>query len=65
MKRIAVLDDYLHTAEDSADWASIPGSEITFFHDTLLDPDELVDRLAPFDAVMTTRDRTFFPPKVL
>lgn len=65
MKRIAVLDDYLHTAEDSADWASIPGSETTFFHDTLLDPDGLVDRLAPFDAVMTTRERTFFPRKVL
>jgi phosphoglycerate dehydrogenase-like enzyme len=65
MRRIAVLDDYLHIAEESADWNSIPDAEVDFFHDTLLDPDQLVERLASFDAVMTTRERTFFPRSVL
>lgn len=63
--KIAVLDDYWHVAEDAADWKSLPGAEVTFFHDTLKDPDALVQRLEPFDAITTTRERTRFPRAVL
>lgn len=65
MKRIAVLDDYMHIAEESADWNSLPDTEVEFFFDTILDHDALVSRLSPFDAIMTTRERTFFPRNVL
>ena len=65
MRKIAVLDDYWHVAEEAADWSSLPDSEVTFFHDTIKDPDALVERLKPFDAIVTTRERTRFPRTVL
>ena len=64
MIRIAVLDDYWRIAEESADWASLDAS-VEFFHDTVKDPAALVQRLRPFEAVMTTRERTRFPREVL
>ena len=57
MRRIAVLDDYLGIAEDSADWASLPDAEVTFFRDTLLNPDELVERLTPFYRLRYVKER--------
>ncbi len=63
--RIAVLDDYWHIAEDAADWASLDGAAVDFFHDTLIDPSEIVERLRPYDALVTTRERTRFPAEVL
>jgi phosphoglycerate dehydrogenase-like enzyme len=63
--RVAVLDDYLHFAEGAADWSSLSGVQIDFFHETLLDHDALVERLAPYEALVTTRERTRFPREVL
>ncbi|MDA1297754.1 MAG: D-2-hydroxyacid dehydrogenase family protein [Chloroflexi bacterium] len=63
--KIAVLDDYVHFAEGAADWASLPGAQIDFFYDTLLDQDALVKRLAPYEVLVTTRERTRFPRGVL
>ena len=63
--RIAVLDDYQGAAPGLADWAAIADAEVTFFNDTLKDPDALVERLAPFDVLVTTRERTRFPGSVL
>lgn len=63
--RVAVLDDYLHFAEDAADWNSLAGATVEFFHDTLLDHDALVARLESFDVLVTTRERTRFPREVL
>jgi hypothetical protein len=60
MVHIAVLDDYLHLAQAAADWASLD-AEVTFFDDSLLDEDALVSRLAPFDVLVTIRERTRFP----
>ena len=64
MIKIAVLDDYLHLAEDAADWASL-NTDVTFFYDTILDVDALVARLGSFDALVTTRERTRFPREIL
>jgi phosphoglycerate dehydrogenase-like enzyme len=64
MTRIAVLDDYLHLASRAADWATL-NADIEFFADTLHDQDQLVARLAPFDVIVMTRERTFFPREVL
>ena len=63
--RIAVLDDYWHIARDSADWSSLDGASVDFYHDTLIDLDAIVERLQPYDAVVTTRERTMFPAQVL
>lgn len=64
MVKIAVLDDYLHMAKDAADWASLD-AEVTFFDDTIQDEDALIDRLEPFDVLVTIRERTRFPREVL
>lgn len=64
MIQLAVLDDYLHIAQGSADWASL-NAEVVFFDNTIHDADELVARLEPFDALVTTRERTRFPREVL
>jgi phosphoglycerate dehydrogenase-like enzyme len=63
--RIAVLDDYLHFAEGVADWGSLDGTTVEFFHDTLLNEDAVVRRLEPFEVLVTTRERTRFPRQVL
>jgi len=65
MVRVAVLDDYWHVAEELADWDSLAGADVDFYYDTLLDVDALVDRLAPYEAIVTTRERTRFPREVL
>jgi len=62
--RLAVLDDYLHVAEDAADWDSL-GFDVTFFDTTIHKTKALVERLAPFDVLVTTRERTRVPREVL
>jgi phosphoglycerate dehydrogenase-like enzyme len=57
--RLAVLDDWEGAAGDFVDWrTAIPGADVTLFTDHLSGIDELVERLAPFDAVMLMRERT-------
>lgn len=56
--KIVVLDDWQHVAEGLADWGSIPGAEVTFFHDHVADPDALAQRLADYDVVQMMRERT-------
>ncbi|NQW20746.1 MAG: D-2-hydroxyacid dehydrogenase family protein [Chloroflexi bacterium] len=63
--RIAVLDDYWRMAEDAVDWGSLDGASLDFFYDTLLEPVAIIDRLVPYDALVTTRERTRFPAEVL
>jgi phosphoglycerate dehydrogenase-like enzyme len=59
MVSIAVLDDYQHVALQMADWSPLEGrATITVFSDHLSDPDALVARLAPFDAICVMRERT-------
>ena len=62
--RIAVLDDYQGIARGLADWDSISGAEVTFFHEAI-PPGEMPERLAPFDVVQMMRERTPIPASVL
>ena len=62
--RIAVLDDYQGIAHELADWDSITGAEVTFFHEAIA-TQEMPDRLAPFDVVQMMRERTPIPASVL
>ncbi|MBS1081248.1 D-2-hydroxyacid dehydrogenase family protein [Gluconobacter kondonii] len=59
MTRIAVLDDYQGVALESADWSAIQArAKVIVFKDHLDNPDALVARLLPFDAVCVMRERT-------
>lgn len=62
--RIAVLDDYQGIAQGLADWDSITGAEVTFFHEAIA-PEGMPDRLAPFDVIQMMRERTPIPASVL
>jgi phosphoglycerate dehydrogenase-like enzyme len=65
-RRVAILDDYQNVALTSADWSPVAArAEITVFTDHVSDEDELVERLAPFDAIMVMRERTPLPRNVI
>jgi phosphoglycerate dehydrogenase-like enzyme len=56
---IAVLDDYQHAAEQSADWTTLPPhAQVTFYSDHIDDPSALEDRLHPYDVICLMRERT-------
>ena len=64
--RVAILDDYQNVALTSADWSPVSTrAEITVFSDHLFDPDDVVGRLEPFDAVMVMRERTPLPRSII
>jgi phosphoglycerate dehydrogenase-like enzyme len=64
--RVAVLDDYQHAAEASADWSVLDGkAEILTFADHLSDVDELAARLADVEVVVAMRERTAFSAALL
>ena len=59
LMKIAVLDDYQNVALNMADWSGLHDrAAITVFHDHIDDPQQLVERLAPFDVVCVMRERT-------
>jgi phosphoglycerate dehydrogenase-like enzyme len=61
IKRLAILDDYQGVAMSMGPWDKLPSVEITVFRDTITDRAALVQRLAPFDAILAMRERTPFP----
>jgi phosphoglycerate dehydrogenase-like enzyme len=61
IKRLAILDDYQGVAMSMGPWDKLAGVEITVFRDTITDRAALVQRLAPFDAILAMRERTPFP----
>jgi phosphoglycerate dehydrogenase-like enzyme len=64
--RVAVLDDYLDVVREVADWDSLPDNvEVTVFNDHVTDEDALVERLAGFDIIVATRERTPMPRALL
>jgi phosphoglycerate dehydrogenase-like enzyme len=64
--RVALLDDYQGVALDYlARTARDDRLHYEVFTDHLDDPDALVERLAPFEAVVAMRERTPFPREVL
>jgi phosphoglycerate dehydrogenase-like enzyme len=57
--KIAVLDDYQNVALAMADWSAVSRqADVTVFNDHVADPQELVRRLLPFDALCVMRERT-------
>jgi phosphoglycerate dehydrogenase-like enzyme len=65
LNRVAVLDDYQDVALRMADWSSLPGTDVTLFHDHLADVEQLATRLADYEMVVAMRERTAFPRPLL
>jgi phosphoglycerate dehydrogenase-like enzyme len=64
--RVAILDDYQNVALTSADWSQVSNrAEITVFTDHVSDPDDVVERLAPFQVIMVMRERTPLPRSII
>jgi phosphoglycerate dehydrogenase-like enzyme len=66
VKKLAILDDYEHTALAMADWSPVARDvEISAFHDHLADETALAARLQPFHVICMMRERTPFPRSLL
>lgn len=66
LTRIGVLDDYQGVNLALGPWDRLPGEmSVTVFRDTITDQAALVERLAPFDALVIMRERTPFPRALL
>jgi phosphoglycerate dehydrogenase-like enzyme len=64
--QVGVIDDYQDAAREFGPWAELAGqAEVTIFTDHVADPDALAGRLAPFDVIVATRERTRFPRQIL
>ena len=61
MLKIALLDDYAGVALECADWSRLDGqADITVFHDHMSE-ERAVETLAPFDVLVTIRERMALP----
>ncbi len=66
MTKLAILDDYQGVALKMADWSAIRRhASIEVFPDTVVDPDQLVERLKPFDVLCVMRERTPLPRSII
>jgi phosphoglycerate dehydrogenase-like enzyme len=62
MKRLAILDDYVHAALDSADWGRLASKvELTVFDRPFSDRAAAIADLQPFDILCVMRERTPLP----
>ena len=63
---VAVLDDWQGVARANADWARLEArADVTFFADAFADEDDAAARLAPFDIVLSMRERTKLPASLI
>jgi phosphoglycerate dehydrogenase-like enzyme len=61
MKRIAIIDDWGGMVGALPIWKRLEGrATIDAFQDTLTNEDALAERLAPYEIIVPTRERTFF-----
>ena len=66
MLRVAVINDFLRVFRQAADWQLLDSmATVDFFHDHLDTEQKAVERLAPYDVVVTERERTHFTAAVL
>jgi phosphoglycerate dehydrogenase-like enzyme len=66
MTKVAVLDDWQGVARQSADWAALESqAEIVFFREAFETEDEAAAALAPFDIILSMRERTPLPASLI
>jgi len=64
--QVGVIDDYQDAAREFGPWGELAGrADVTIFNDHVTDAGPLAERLAPFDVIVATRERTRFPREVL
>jgi len=64
--QVGVIDDYQDAAREFGPWAELAGrADVTIFNDHVTDASALTERLAPFDVIVATRERTRFPGALL
>ena len=63
--KIAVIDDYQDAFRKLVGYARLNAHEVVVFRDTEKDPARLAARLADFDAVLLTQQRSPFPRAVI
>ena len=63
--RLAIIDDYQSVWDRFADWKQAKGVTVVPFRDHVFGDDELIARLADFDAILRIRERTEFPRHIL
>lgn len=66
MTKIAVLDDWQGVARDCADWSALEArAEVTIFREAFASEDAAAKSLAPFDIILSLRERTAFPASLV
>jgi len=65
MMRLAILDDWFDTLRTLPCFGRLAGIDVTVFTDHEPDIDRLVERLAPFDAIVLFRERTAVPRELV
>ena len=66
MTRVAVLDDWQRVARTSADWSPLAArADVSFFETPFADEDDAARRLAEFEIILVTRERTPFPSSLV
>jgi len=66
MTKIALLDDWQRIARSSADWSPlIARADVQFFEEPFAGEDDAARRLADFDILLVTRERTPFPASLV
>ena len=66
VNRIAVIDDWQNIARRSADWSALMArADVQFFQAPFADENDAARRLADFDIVLATRERTPFPASLV
>jgi phosphoglycerate dehydrogenase-like enzyme len=64
--RIAVIDDWQRVARQLADWSALEErAELVFFHQPFAGEDEAAEALRAFDIILTMRERTPFPRRLV
>ncbi len=59
--KVGILDDFQNVTRDIADWSRLPPHvSVTVFNEHF-EGEELIARIAPFDVLVITRERTPFP----
>ncbi|MEO6626110.1 MAG: D-2-hydroxyacid dehydrogenase family protein, partial [Burkholderiaceae bacterium] len=66
MLKVAVVNDFLQVFRQAADWSRLDAiAHVDFFHEHLDTEDKAITCLAPYDVVVTERERTHFTARVL
>jgi phosphoglycerate dehydrogenase-like enzyme len=66
MTRVAILDDYVHSALISADWSRLPPEvDIQVFGQPFADAGEAAERLAGYEIIVAMRERTAFDAELI